>query len=160
MASRWRKADDAKVREYCEKLLRVRPGAKAALEGLTAAAIARGDYQNRGHSMRAQLVKAAPKSYEAWFNLGVAYQKTNRLEQAGQAYSEAIKLQPESELAYANLGTTLQERGDLPAARKAYERALQIAPGHTGALWNLSHRLREAGLYRGRRKVHGKSGGE
>ncbi len=53
----------------------------------------------------AQLVKTASgKSFEGWFNLGVAYQKTNRLEQAGQAYAEALKLQTDSPLAYANLG--------------------------------------------------------
>jgi tetratricopeptide (TPR) repeat protein len=105
---------------------------------LVAAAIARGDFKTAAQQ-GAQLVKIAPDSFEAWFNLGIAYQKTNRLEQAGQAYSEAIKIRPDSGLPYANLGATLQERGDVPAARKAYERALQLAPGHTGALWNLAN---------------------
>src|SRR5262249_10230156 len=73
------RGEDAKVREYSEKLLRVRPGARAALEGLTAAAIARGDFKTAAQH-GAQLVKAAGKSYEAWFNLGLAYQKTNRME--------------------------------------------------------------------------------
>ncbi len=132
------RGEDAKTREYCEKLLRLKPGSRAALEGLIAAAIARGEYKTAAQQ-GAQLVKIAPESFEAWFNLGVAYQKTNRPEQAGQAYSEAIKINPESELAYANLGTTLQERSDLAGARKAYERALQIAPEHAGSLWNLGN---------------------
>jgi len=133
-----KQGDDAKVRDYCDKLLRVKPGARPAFEGLVAAAIARGDFKTAAQQ-GAQLVKIAPDSFEAWFNLGIAYQKTNRLEQAGQAYSEAIKIRPDSGLPYANLGATLQERGDVPAARKAYERALQLEPGHTGALWNLAN---------------------
>ena len=36
------RGEDAKAREYCDKLLKVRPGARAALEGLVAAAMARG----------------------------------------------------------------------------------------------------------------------
>ena len=126
-----------KVREYSEKLLKLRPNAQAGLSGMIAAAMARGDHKSAAQ-LGAQLVKTASSSFEAWFNLGVAYQKTNRLEQAGQAYAEALKLKPDSALAYANLGATLQERGDQPEARKAYERALQLEPENTTALWNLA----------------------
>jgi cytochrome c-type biogenesis protein CcmH/NrfG len=73
-------------------------------------------------------VKAAPDSFEGWFNLGVASQKLNRLEQAGQAFSEAIRVRPESGLAYANLGATLQECGEMPEVRKAYERVIHRVP--------------------------------
>jgi tetratricopeptide (TPR) repeat protein len=104
---------------------------------MIASAMARGDYKSAAQ-LGAQLVKTASSSFEAWFNLGVAYQKTNRLEQAGQAYAEALKLKPDSALAYSNLGATLQERGDLPEARKVYERALQLAPETPAALWNLA----------------------
>ena len=79
-----------KAREYSEKLLRLRPNAQAGLAGMIAAAMARGDYKSAAQ-LGAQLVKTASSSFEAWFNLGVAYQKTNRLEQAGQAYAEAVE---------------------------------------------------------------------
>ena len=132
-----KKGDDTKAKEYCDKLLKVRPGARIAFEGQVAAAIGKNDYKAAAQQ-GAQLTRIAPESFEAWFNLGIAYQKTNRVEQAGQAYSEAIKLRPESETAFTNLGTTLQERSDLAGARKAYEKALQINPGHVNAWWNLA----------------------
>ena len=132
-----KRGDDTKAKEYCEKLLKVRPGARTAFEGQVASAIARGDFKAAAQH-GAQLTRIAPESFEAWFNVGIADQKTNRIEQAGQAYSEAIKIRPESEAAYTNLGATLQERSDLAGARKAYERALEIAPGHVTALWNLA----------------------
>ncbi|MBV9771718.1 MAG: tetratricopeptide repeat protein, partial [Bryobacterales bacterium] len=108
-----------KVRGFSDKLLELSPTAEAGLAGTVAAAMAAGDYKAAAHA-GAQLVKTAGTSFEAWFNLGVALQKTNRLDRAGEAYAEALKLKPDSGLAYANLGVTLQERGDLPEARKAY----------------------------------------
>ncbi len=49
-----------KVREYSEKLLRVRPNAQAGLAGMIAAAMARGDYKSAAQQ-GAQLVKIAPQ---------------------------------------------------------------------------------------------------
>ena len=77
-------------------------------------------------------------SYEAWFNLGLAYQKTGRMDQAGNAYREAAKLRPQAPEANAHLGVLLQERGDLAGARRACEAALAAAPDSPGLLWNLA----------------------
>ena len=84
------------------------------------------------------LVKIASDSYEAWFNLGLAYQKTGRMDQAGNAYREAAKLRPEAPEANAHLGVLLEERGDLHGARHACEAALAAAPDSPGLLWNLA----------------------
>ncbi len=135
----------SKFASTAKNCLKVRPVQRPAWRGLTAAAIARGDFKAAA-THAAQLAKAAPKSYES------LVQPRRGLTKKPTAWNRPVKpirkpskLQPESEVAYANLGTTLQERGDLPAARKAYERALQIAPGHTGALWNLSHLYENCG---------------
>ena len=100
-------------------------------------ALSRGDYSAAvQHS--SQLVKAAPDSYEGWVNLGLAYQKTGRLEQAGNAYREATRLRPDAPEPNANLGAVLQEKGDLVGARRAHEKALAGAPDTPGVLWNLA----------------------
>src|SRR5258708_19102086 len=70
------RGEDAKTREYCEKLLRLRPGARAAFDGLIAAAIARGQYKTAAHQ-GAPLLKIAPETFDAWFNLAVSDRKTN-----------------------------------------------------------------------------------
>ncbi len=93
-----------KAREYSEKLLRLRPNAQAGLAGMICGCHGARRLQIGGPARRAIGEEPLPDSFEAWFNLGVAYQKTNRLEQAGQAYAEAMKLKPDSALAYANLG--------------------------------------------------------
>ncbi len=128
--------EESRMREYSERLLKLEPQARAALEGLATAALWRGDY-NSAVNYCAQLVKVAADSFEAWFNLGVAYQKSGRLDQASQAYQEAARLRPDSEQAHANLGSVLQERGDLPGAKRAYDRALELNSAIPGVLWNL-----------------------
>ena len=90
--------------------------------------MSRGDYSAAVQHC-SQLVKVAADSYEGWFNLGVAYQKTGRLEQAGNAYREATRIRPDAVEANANLGAVLQERGDLAGARRAYERVLGHVAG-------------------------------
>ena len=82
--------EDGKVKEFAERLLKLRPQSRQALQGLAAVALGRGDYSAAVQHC-SQLVKVAADSYEGWFNLGVAYQKTGRLEQAGNAYREATR---------------------------------------------------------------------
>lgn len=111
---------------------------------MAAAALARGDYSGAVQHC-SQLVKVAADSYQGWFNLGVAYQKTGRLEQAGNAYREATRIRPDAVEANANLGVVLQERADVAGARRAYERVLSTTPEVPGVLWNLALLLERDG---------------
>ena len=108
--------DDARVKELSERLLKVRPQSRQALEGLAAVALSRGDY-SAGVQYCSQLSMAAPECYEGWFNLGIAYQKTGRWEQAANAYKHAVRIQPDATEASANLGVVLQERAAIWRAR-------------------------------------------
>jgi len=129
--------DEASAREFSETLLRLRPQARAGLEGLVASALARSDYKTAAQH-GAKLVETAHDSYEAWFLLGLACQKLDRLDRAGQAYAEALKIRPTSAEALANMGLVLERRDDPAGAYKAYERALEAAPEHAGVLWSLA----------------------
>jgi Flp pilus assembly protein TadD len=112
----------------------------------------RGDYSAAVQHC-AQLVKVAADSYEGWFNLGVAYQKTGRLEQSGNAYREAARLRPEAVEANANLGVVLQERGDASGARRAYEQVLAANAEIPGVLWNLALLSEKEGRAEGSRQL-------
>lgn len=126
--------DTVKLREYAHALLNLRRQSPSALAALMQAEMTAGDYKAAiQHGLR--LVKHIPGSYAGWFNLGLCYQKTNHLEQAAQAYTEAIKIQPDSAPAHANMGAILHEHGDLSGARREYERALEIQPDNVGARW-------------------------
>lgn len=129
--------DYSKQRELGEELLKLRRQSRPALEALMQAEMAAGDYKaaaQRG----IRLVKRAVDSYEAWFNLGLCYQNTNRAEQAAQAYTEAIKIRPDGTQALCNLGVLLRAHGDQSGARREFEKVLELDPGDVCALWNLA----------------------
>jgi tetratricopeptide (TPR) repeat protein len=129
--------DSTMILEFAEQLRRIRPDARASLEGLAQVALVSGEFETAlKHLLK--LVVVAPESFEAWFNLGAASHELDRLQDAEMAYIKAIELKPASDRAHANLGIVRQERGDFKGARDSYERALQFAPDVPGSLWNLA----------------------
>lgn len=138
------KRDLDSLRRYAAMLAELRPESRVALEALSTVAFAEGDYAAAALHCRA-LVDTAPERYENWFNLGVASQKTGKLEQAARAYSQAATLKPDCARCYLNLGVVQQELSDLAAARSSYETALRIDPDQPGGLWNLALVLEQQG---------------
>ncbi len=69
--------DQAMIADYSEKLLTLRPNSQTALEGLATCAFASGDYEA---ALRycSKLIEYTPESFDRWFNLGVAQQKTGK----------------------------------------------------------------------------------
>ena len=128
--------DHARVREYSDRLLKLRPQSRLALEGLITASLARNDYKSAAQ-YGSQLVKMSPDCFEAWYDLGFANQQLERYDQASHAYDKATRLKADA-AAFANLGLILAARGDAVGARKAHERAIELAPSNPGPLWNLS----------------------
>ena len=59
-----------------------------------------------------------PDFSEAHYNLGVTFQKLDRLEEAEASYREATALQSDYTEAHNNLGITLQELGRLGSRSK------------------------------------------
>lgn len=105
-------------------------------EGLAAAALAVGDWRSVVKHCR-RLVQSRPDHFEAWYNLGVAYQQTGESAAAEEAYQKALALRPDSTDALLNLGMALQTRGEDSGARERYEQLLALSPDCVPALWNL-----------------------
>ena len=109
------------VREFSERLLELRPESTVALEGLATWASAASD-----HALTAKfctlLVSAVPGHFEGWFNLGLAYQKSDRWQEAAEAYGEALRLRPHASQANTNLGIVKEELGDTAGAREGRSR--------------------------------------
>lgn len=113
-------------------------------EGLAAAALAVGDWRSVVRHCR-RLVEARPTHFEAWYNLGIAYQQTGEAAEAEAAFRQAVEQRPDSTDALLNLGTVLQMNGREDEARPFYERAVDLAPGCVPALWNLGLLLERSG---------------
>ena len=78
-----------------------------------------------------------------YLNLGVAYKRLGRLEEAMHAYRQAISIAERSPgggyaEAYYNLGIVLREQGRFKDAEAAYLRAIAVDPDFQDAYFNLA----------------------
>lgn len=70
-------------------------------------------------------------------NLGTAFQKLNRMDEAAVHYRKAIELGERSRELYVDLGTVLFNRGQVEEAKPQYLQALEIDPNFIPAIINL-----------------------
>ena len=61
-----------------------------------------------------------PNSTAFHANLGAAYQKLKRIDEAVACYRRALELNPNNAEAHNNLGVALQGRGDMAAAEACF----------------------------------------
>ena len=83
--------------------------------------------------MRTELQKAIALRPNYWRNhseLGFAYYRAGRLDEAADAYRRVTELQPDSALGFHMLGTVQQAAGDTAAALLSYTRANEIRPAY------------------------------
>jgi tetratricopeptide (TPR) repeat protein len=129
--------DYALVQEHAARLLSLRRHSRPALEGLLASAITRADWEEASR-YAGDLLKAAPDSFEGWYNRGVAAQKLGRLGESASAYLRAAEIRPNDPAPLVNRAAALAETGDEAGAREAYHAALAIAPEPAQIQWNLA----------------------
>ena len=133
------------VRRQAQALLARDKTAHAALEGLSTAAFAEGNYEEAaGHYGR--LVELHPSNYDYWFNLGVTYQKLGKLLDSAAAYQNAASLRPDATAAHVNLAAVNYEMGDLEGSRQALEAALALAPERTDLRYQRAVTIEEQGF--------------
>jgi serine/threonine protein kinase/tetratricopeptide (TPR) repeat protein len=80
---------------------------------------------------RAALVKPRRAAW-VWNNLGLAFERMGRLDEAVSAYRRATDLDPDGATAYGNLGIILERQGRHDEAATMFRRAIEIGPA--GAL--------------------------
>lgn len=78
--------------------------------------------------------RANPAHVHVLSNLGAAYRKAGRLQEAHRALEAAIAGDPGFAEAWHNLGNVLLDLGDRPAARAHYEKAVRLRPRYADAL--------------------------
>ena len=78
------------------------------------------------HSRR--WTKAQPGSYEAWYNLGLAYGNAGQPAQALDASQQALRINPEDADAWNNLGIAYAELGQRGKVLEVYKRLKTLDP--------------------------------
>ena len=108
------------------------------LQGL--AAQYAGDYAQAEVIWR-QVLRLAPDSAGAYYNLGNALYGQGRFSEAEAAHREAIRLKPDNAIAYYSLGIALQKQGRSSEAEAAYREAIRLNPDYARAYIGLGNAL-------------------
>lgn len=81
------------------------------------------------------LVSQSPESVNYWTQLAQAYQKTDQLNKAEDAYKKLIQLDPQNKNHYLNLGLVYKDKGQLAASRTQFQKANDIGHGWAQAVY-------------------------
>ncbi len=84
-----------------------------------------------------QAVKAAPKSAQAWTNLGDYLMDAQRFGEAVDAYEKALALNPKNVPVIVDQGTCYRGIGKFDKAVEQYRKAIKIDPSFPNAHRNL-----------------------
>ncbi len=96
------------------------------------------------------VVMGSPNKPRGYYNLGLAYQKQGRREEAVQEYMTAMKLNPNFPGSHHNLGLIYYEQGRLEEAAREYMTAIKLIPefpwsyNNLGLVYYRQGRLEEA----------------
>ena len=83
------------------------------------------------------VVKKSPYKVRPHINLGLAYEKQGRVDDAVREYQAAVKHEPDYAGAHNNLGATYYKQGRFADAIKEYQMAIKLNPDYTVAHYNL-----------------------
>lgn len=101
-------------------------------------------YHN-GVILWSDVVSKSPLNFRAYYNLGNALYKSERMEEAIKRYSEALRINQDFAVAHLNLGVALTEVGRLDNAIRHLSEAMRIKPGDAGIHNNLGNALMKLG---------------
>lgn len=92
-----------------------------------------------------QALATDPTRTEAWTNLGAAYERLGRYQDALQAHLKCIEACPNDHLAWINLGVTYDRLGKPDDEIRCYRKAVEINPSFWGGHMKLGLAQDKAG---------------
>lgn len=101
------------------------------------------NHWQQAQSQLEALTQANPKLSGAWVNLGIAFARQDKIDQAQKSYERAISANKNNIAAYNKLAVVLRIQGEFKAALKVYQQAHKVWPydpdthRNTGILYDI-----------------------
>ncbi len=92
-------------------------------------------------------IEILPSNFDAWYNLGVVYQSTGRIAEAGEAFRQTLEHDSTYTNAYNNLGVLSFNQGDYATAQEWLSKGLAHQPDHAEMLGNMGAVYHNQGRY-------------
>lgn len=118
-------AEYQKAAEMFEKAVSLKPGSYNDLSNLGVALVYEGRDEQATQALEGSI--AIHPSYAAYANLGVAYFRLRKFQQAARNTGEALKLDGSGYQTWGNLAVAQYYAGDKSAAEESYEEAISLA---------------------------------
>lgn len=115
----------------------VRVNADVRRDYQRAVALLRSEQLDAGVQLLESIVERAPDVTNPHIDLGIAYQRLDKLAESEASLRRALELAPDHPAALNELGILQRRIGQFADARRSYEQALAIYPGFHFALLNL-----------------------
>ena len=90
-----------------------------------------------------QVLNLHPKFADAYLNLGLILEDSEKSDEALSNLEKAIEIEPDNSVILNNLGITLKSLERVDEAIKYFERAIEFAPDDSSIYYNLGITLRE-----------------
>jgi Flp pilus assembly protein TadD len=116
--------------------IRVSPEVQADFEA--ALALLQQERYQQGIDLLVRVTERAPEVTAAHIDLGIAYARAGRLDEAEASMQRALALNPRHPVAHNEMGMLCRKTGRFDAARAHYEQALAVYPGFHYARRNLA----------------------
>jgi hypothetical protein len=94
-------------------------------------------YWNNSFTLFSHAIEVTQNNYMAYNNLGSAYHKLGRYQEAIESYKQAIRTNPDYAFAYVNLGSAYHNLGRYQDAIETYKQVIIIKPDYAKAHLNL-----------------------
>jgi tetratricopeptide (TPR) repeat protein len=98
----------------------------------------RQEYSGLAINLLTNLLDRHPKNGAAWCNLGIAFRKEDRYDQAVNAWERALKIQGDTAEVCCNMATLYSDRAQPDKAIHWLDRSLKCDPESVGARWSKS----------------------
>ncbi len=90
-------------------------------------------------------VAKAPAMHRARMNLGLAYDRAGRMEEALRELNQGLRLKPDNAEAWNAVGNLYKSQGDMTGAEDAYRKALKHSSSFPGVYYNLGNLRQRSG---------------